>query len=307
MTSASADPRFEAEPESLDVPAVVRRWSTTCQADAFGGTDLIFRDPPGLVAAALGASASATGTTAFNLFAAQGMLGARALPSLVVLQMIALGRAVHAEAERLDAQGRSMTCDRLDRAINTAIAHVIEDLERQGLVDSLTGLLNRRALQRDLTEVLRASARNNRCVVVAMVDIDGLKATNDKFGHAAGDDRLRALARELVRGLRTGDNVYRIGGDEFVLLLPELEPDNLHSVLDRVDHETTTPATWGCAWGRAAGVHRPQDLGPRLLALADRRLITQRTLDSSNRHPEPRTIVLSGRFSAGSKPREQMG
>ncbi|GGO36915.1 hypothetical protein GCM10008949_41520 [Deinococcus humi] len=84
--------------------------------------------------------------------------------------------------------------------------------------DALTGLLNRRALERDLEAVVAASSAGLR---LAVVDVDGLKAVNDRLGHAAGDDLLRRFAQGFAQEVGALGQVYRISGDEFALLLPE--------------------------------------------------------------------------------------
>ncbi|QLG13317.1 GGDEF domain-containing protein (plasmid) [Deinococcus sp. D7000] len=86
--------------------------------------------------------------------------------------------------------------------------------------DALTGLPNRRALERDL-EAATVSAWTGH---LAVVDVDGLKAVNDRLGHAAGDDLLRRFAEGFAGGAAPDGRVYRISGDEFALLLPEGQP-----------------------------------------------------------------------------------
>ena len=79
------------------------------------------------------------------------------------------------------------------------------------------------------------SARDGRGVAVILADVDGMKDINDSFGHAAGDDALRRLARTLSQGVRTSDTVARLGGDEFVVLLDGLEEtDTAWQVAERL-------------------------------------------------------------------------
>jgi diguanylate cyclase (GGDEF)-like protein len=100
--------------------------------------------------------------------------------------------------------------------------------------DPLTGLGNRRSLQQDL-EVLHArSRRYGRRFALAMCDIDRFKSYNDTHGHQAGDQALRAVATTIARELRGGDSVYRYGGEEFLLVLPEQTLETALIAVERV-------------------------------------------------------------------------
>jgi diguanylate cyclase (GGDEF)-like protein/PAS domain S-box-containing protein len=89
--------------------------------------------------------------------------------------------------------------------------------------DLLTGLPNRLLLYDRLTAAIARARRRQRPLGVCFLDIDGFKAINDSLGHAAGDQLLRSLASRLSGALRDSDTVCRFGGDEFVILLSEIE------------------------------------------------------------------------------------
>jgi diguanylate cyclase (GGDEF)-like protein len=91
----------------------------------------------------------------------------------------------------------------------------LEEAERASFLDPLTGLLNRSGIEREIADRIRAA--RTFCMVVA--DLNGFKAVNDTHGHAAGDELLKAFAREFKGQFRTLDSVGRWGGDEFVVLL----------------------------------------------------------------------------------------
>ena len=106
-------------------------------------------------------------------------------------------------------------------ALALANLRLRDTLRAQAVHDSLTGLYNRRDLERALErEVLRAS-RNRRTVGVIMLDLDHFKAFNDRYGHEAGDALLRVLGDYLVTHVRAEDIACRYGGEEFVVILPE--------------------------------------------------------------------------------------
>jgi diguanylate cyclase (GGDEF)-like protein/PAS domain S-box-containing protein len=114
--------------------------------------------------------------------------------------------------------------------------------------DPLTGLANRRALERTLEAALTRAATSARSVGVLMLDLDGFKAVNDRHGHAAGDEVLREVARRLRRSVRERDLVARLGGDEFVVVLTDLG-----AVPDAVDRvESALAETFALADGAAA-------------------------------------------------------
>jgi diguanylate cyclase (GGDEF)-like protein len=101
-------------------------------------------------------------------------------------------------------------------------------------VDELTGLLNRVAMERDLEREQAQGRRTGRSFTIAMIDADHFKPVNDTYGHAFGDRVLETLAERLIASLRPRDAVYRYGGEEFLVLLPETPLDAAAPVLERL-------------------------------------------------------------------------
>lgn len=99
-------------------------------------------------------------------------------------------------------------------------------LHEQSVRDPLTGLFNRRYMEETLDREFIRAGRFQRAVGVMMLDLDHFKHFNDTFGHAAGDVLLRELGRFLKQSLRGGDIACRYGGEEFVLILPEVSLEN---------------------------------------------------------------------------------
>jgi len=120
--------------------------------------------------------------------------------------------------------------DRLLRAIRTNEEH----LTRLAITDALTGLANRRHLLAELEKELRRAGRSVRPLSVLMVDLDRFKAINDRYGHAVGDAVLVAVAARCMARLRAIDLCGRIGGEEFVVLLPEADAEGAAATAERL-------------------------------------------------------------------------
>ena len=97
-------------------------------------------------------------------------------------------------------------------------------LQEQATHDTLTNLLNRRSLLETLSTELDRAQRNHNPLAIALIDIDYFKQINDDFGHAAGDEILMQFAKFLQKHLRSYDYVFRYGGDEFLLIFPNISP-----------------------------------------------------------------------------------
>lgn len=103
---------------------------------------------------------------------------------------------------------------------------VEEKIRHMASHDELTGLPNRALLKDRLVTARNLAARNRRKMAILFIDLDGFKAINDTLGHKAGDQLLQEVARRLLAAVRQSDTVARMGGDEFIVLLNNLDNFN---------------------------------------------------------------------------------
>lgn len=119
-------------------------------------------------------------------------------------------------------------------AIGVINARLYAKVQRQATTDGLTGLFNHRTGQEKLTEQLRLAERYQRNLSVIMFDVDHFKSINDKYGHPAGDSVLKAVAKLIQRDCRDVDLPVRYGGEEFLLILPEINCEGAVTVAERI-------------------------------------------------------------------------
>lgn len=101
-------------------------------------------------------------------------------------------------------------------------------------VDELTGLLNRTAMDRDLKRELAQMKRTGKALCLAMIDADHFKKVNDDYGHSFGDTVLEKLASRFEASIRPRDLIYRYGGEEFLVVLPDTGLDQAKKVMERL-------------------------------------------------------------------------
>jgi diguanylate cyclase (GGDEF)-like protein len=145
-------------------------------------------------------------------------------PALGAMLMLAAGLATSgatliARAALLVRRQRGLLA--AERAARGALAALNAQLADDSRRDTLTGLRNRRALEEDIRTVEAQALRRGGSFAVALCDVDRFKPYNDRLGHLAGDDALRALARALLGELRAGDMAYRYGGEELLVVLAD--------------------------------------------------------------------------------------
>jgi diguanylate cyclase (GGDEF)-like protein len=111
---------------------------------------------------------------------------------------------------------------------------LLAELDRLARTDVLTGLANRRVLEERLEDELHRSARSGRPFALAILDVDRFKTINDRFGHPAGDEALQHFAGALRAHARNADFVARFAGDEFAMILLDVDEPKSRAILQRV-------------------------------------------------------------------------
>ncbi len=127
--------------------------------------------------------------------------------------------------------------NRLVTQMDAATKHRVqaERFYEMSIIDPLTGLYNRRFGETRLREEIVRAEKSGDPLMLLAFDFDHFKEINDRYGHAAGDLALKAFSRRLQRALRACDVPIRVGGDEFLVILPECPADKVQTVLSRLD------------------------------------------------------------------------
>ena len=153
--------------------------------------------------------------------AVRGLVGLVLLfNTYTIYQQVMIKRLRRQLSEQLDAMGRLRT-----RA---------EEFHKQATIDALTGLYNRRFGEQRLAAEAARSRRYGHPLTVMALDLNSFKQINDRYGHPAGDQVLKEFAARLNRAIRVSDMAIRMGGDEFLILLPECPSEQVQALLARL-------------------------------------------------------------------------
>ena len=175
----------------------------------------------------------------------------------------------------------------------------LKKLELNAVTDPLTGLYNRRLFGESFEKELNRARRYTQPLSLVILDLHRFKEVNDKHGHPRGDEVLRATAATLKKALRTSDSAFRIGGDEFALLLPQTDSQQALALSRRVEAvfvEMLEPLQLQVAVSMDHGIAIfPQDAeqADQLIRIADERLYRQKhanhkkTVNGANRTATP--------------------
>ena len=159
------------------------------------------------------------------------------LPLLVGIWLLVFGRALGEARRAQEAQVRLTLAGDLGlrpRELSSLNTKALFKLREQAAFDDLTGALRRGAGIAAVDREVARARRHKSPLALAFVDIDGLKAANDRRGHAAGDKLIKGLAAALREGLRDQDLLVRYGGDEFVCVLPDTPAEGGRAKLDGI-------------------------------------------------------------------------
>ena len=181
----------------------------------------------------------AVGLFALTMFALAMTVSAYRQPQVVPAAvewghfiMLALAMpAVAVLAERLKRLRRRLQDQKRE------LRQALDEIHQMATHDSLTGLMNRHCLDELLDKEIRRSARSGARLCLALIDLDHFKRINDQHGHACGDEVLRAFARDVGQKVRITDALGRWGGEEFVLLMPDVDLPRARAGAERLRRE----------------------------------------------------------------------
>jgi diguanylate cyclase (GGDEF)-like protein len=171
------------------------------------------------------------------------------------------------------------------------------------ILDPLTGLYNRRYSEEKLASEIARADRCGNPLVVILLDLDNFKDINDRYGHCAGDIVLKEFARRLSKGTRGSDVAVRLGGDEFLVILPDCPPEKIGIVMSRLaEFEVeTAEETIEVSSSRGWAQYEPADTAEKLMNRADESLYENKALrltrgslnDDADRDSNPTVIDRS--------------
>ncbi len=271
-------------------------------------------DPADLLLAACGVVAGLVGVeTAWTTTASDVLSwrldGAAAHPEAVE-DTLAIAAGSSLAPIQVPRPERALDPERLTAAelVGSHVATVHASLERYhaivvaSLTDALTGLPNHRRFHEDGAALIDACRATGEEFTLVVADLDDFKDLNDRRGHVAGDDALRLVGRLLEGGVRPDDRAYRVGGEEFALLLPGASKANARTVCRRLQRALAAQPVDGwkltCSLGVAgfpedgetvrdllasadAALYEAKRLGKDRITLADERLLARRTQGDS--------------------------
>ena len=151
------------------------------------------------------------------------------------------------------------------------VESLASEVYKLAALDQLTGLYNRRSGEQRLAQEISRAQRHGRPLTVLLLDLNELKAVNDLHGHAAGDLVIKGFAERMQRAIRGSDLAVRLGGDEFMALLPECRADEVRHVLARIEglEVEYQGETIHCQFSSGHTDYKPGESAAELLKRAD--------------------------------------
>jgi diguanylate cyclase (GGDEF)-like protein len=214
-------------------------WATT------NFENLLMAEPFLIAYALIGAAALHNSSREFAIPARDGgermsraLLGSLTVASLVAPIILAVEAA---QGKVTDGIAIAIGSAQLSALVVARTAYLLRHVQRQSerlrdlaLEDPLTGLPNRRALQSYLADALARARRDRHPISVALLDLDRFKLFNDEYGHGAGDHLLKSAAAAWKEQIRASDMLARMGGEEFVLVLPDADVEQATAVVEKL-------------------------------------------------------------------------
>ncbi len=178
------------------------------------------------------------------------------------------------------------------------VESLASEVYKLAALDQLTGLYNRRSGEQRLAQEISRAQRHGRPLTLLLVDVDGLKQINDHHGHAAGDTLLKGFADRLQRAIRGSDLAVRLGGDEFMAILPECRAEEVRHVLGRLEglefgfNEDKICLHFSRGWTD----YKPGETAQELLQRADAALYDNKRAGKHRSPPEQRAPLPQSTF-----------
>ncbi|MDM8564672.1 diguanylate cyclase [Candidatus Halobeggiatoa sp. HSG11] len=118
--------------------------------------------------------------------------------------------------------------------VHIRLEKTLERLEELSMTDTLTGAFNRRSVYKVLAQQIERTKKAKECFVLCYIDIDNLKIINDNYGHAEGDVLISTVVDFLRNMIRASDYVFRMGGDEFLIIFPKVKLEDSQKLIERI-------------------------------------------------------------------------
>jgi diguanylate cyclase (GGDEF)-like protein len=202
----------------------------------------------------------------------------------LVYQQVMIGRLRHELADQIESLAK--------------VESLASEVYKLAALDQLTGLYNRRSGEQRLAQEISRAQRHGRPLTILLMDLDHLKQVNDKLGHAAGDLVIKGFADRLQRAIRGSDLAVRLGGDEFMALLPECRADEVRHVLGRLEglEVVYNGEKIQCQFSRGWTDYKPGESPQDLLKRADDALYEykragKQTDNAVNPSPVPHSVM----------------
>lgn len=162
--------------------------------------------------------------------------------AVVTLKLPSVGERIVVTRARVWSAAEAELAERVAGMVDAMLESLsqLRAAQRESVTDALTGLLNRRTLDRLLDREVLMAGRHGAALCVSVIDVDRFKAVNDTLGHEAGDAVLREVGLSITHVLRRSDLAFRTGGDEFTVVLPHTTLSQAVTALEKVRRQVSS-------------------------------------------------------------------